>query len=182
MKKNFGFTLLELLVTLAIVAVLVALAVPGMSTLTNTQNVNSPVKGVRSMARYGHELASDKVVPVVMCSSTNGTSCANSQTWESGWILFVDRNGNGFPDLGGGTCDDDEDCIVRSQDALAAGVSLRADVNRLSFDDQGETGSTAAFRLCGANAEATNDKEHSRTISVNAAGLVSVRQGTTQCP
>ena len=121
-------------------------------------------------------------MPVVLCSSTNGLTCANSDNWENGWILFVDRDDNGVPNLGSGFCADDEDCIKRAQDALPGGVTLRADVQRVSFDDQGETNSTAVFRLCAADAEKTNDKERSRTISVNAAGIVSARKGTTKCP
>lgn len=184
MKKNFGFTLIELLVTIAIAAILVALAIPGMNTLSSQQNVISPLKGLRGVASYGHDLSEDKKVPVVICSSADGQNCAGSTVWEQGWIMFRDRNDNQVTDTGTGACLPTEDCIERVQDALPTGVTLRADANWLAFTDEGDrrTGSGTVFRLCGKDALPVNDPDDSRTVRINAAGIISAAMGTTTCP
>lgn len=88
--KN-GFTLIELMVTVALIAIMLALAAPSMTTfqrnaeLTSATNtLLSAINGARGEAMKRGVYAS--VVP------------ADAANWGSGWIVFVDKNRNGVYD------------------------------------------------------------------------------------
>ncbi len=94
--KAKGFTLVELMVTVAVMAILAAIAIPSFTSLINSNRLVSQanelvavVQGARSEAiRYNQR--------VYVCSSSNGTSCAGSSTW-GGWLVFLDANRDGAP-------------------------------------------------------------------------------------
>lgn len=87
-KYQQAFTLIELMITVAIAAIVLAIAIPSF----NVQMLNS-----RSVA-LGEELASainfarseavKRGARVSVCPSNNGTGCGGA--WADGWIVFVD--------------------------------------------------------------------------------------------
>lgn len=91
--RQHGLTLLELMVTVAIVAILGALAVPSFKTMiqaNRTRTVASELMGMLNLARSE---AARRGQPVSVCPSSNGSSCSTTGTgWDSGWIAFVNEN------------------------------------------------------------------------------------------
>ena len=93
---NTGFTLLELLVAISIVAILVAAAAPSMrSTL-----MNSAVKGhhrsMESALNFARGEAVSRADRVVICNSQDGDNCSGNTDWTDGWLIFVDEDNNGI--------------------------------------------------------------------------------------
>jgi type IV fimbrial biogenesis protein FimT len=85
-----GFTLVELLVTMAVAAVLLAVAVPSFrSTILSNRLTSTTNDLVGSLAQARSE-AIKRGSRVTVCMSANGTTCATAGTWAQGWISFVD--------------------------------------------------------------------------------------------
>ena len=99
--RNRGFTLIELVITMTVVGILAAIAVPSYQGFINSNRLTAATNEfvgdislarVEAMKRQG---GSAGIGQVVVCVSTTGTSCAASPaTWASGWISFWDQNGD----------------------------------------------------------------------------------------
>ena len=99
-SKSRGFTLLELMITVFIVAILVAVAAPSFNNLINSNRIDS----VRSILVTSFKMARSEAVfkntPVTICASTNQAACSGTGNWNQGWIIFQDANANGTVDAG----------------------------------------------------------------------------------
>lgn len=111
-----GVTLVELLVGLAVMALLLAVAVPSFSAmLQNTQRSTLTNDFLADLALTRTE-AIRRGQRVAMCKSANGTACITSGHWDQGWLLFVDGNNNGLRE--------NTEPLVRQQASLPDGWRL----------------------------------------------------------
>jgi len=99
--RNRGFTLIELVITMTVVGILAAIAVPSYQGFINSNRLTAATNefvGDISFARVEamkRQAGSTGNGQVVVCVSTDGTSCAASPvTWASGWISFWDQDGD----------------------------------------------------------------------------------------
>ena len=93
--KN-GFTLLELLVTVAIAATLILFAVPAFTTLTANNNMTAGINNFVSGLRAARAEAVKRDVRVGICPSVNGSDCVtDGANWSAGWLIYVDADTDG---------------------------------------------------------------------------------------
>jgi len=88
-NRPVGFTLIELLVTIAILAIIASLAAPEVGVFVS----RSAMRGISADFTLGMQRARSEAINrnqcVVMCMSSDGTSCADTGTnWGVGWIVF----------------------------------------------------------------------------------------------
>jgi type IV fimbrial biogenesis protein FimT len=95
-----GFTLLECLVAVAIMAILTVLAVPGFRDLLVRRSVLVTADALVSDLRFARAEAIKRGTQVSMCRSANGSACSATGNWVDGWIVFVDRRTKGVVDTG----------------------------------------------------------------------------------
>ncbi|MFW6342704.1 MAG: GspH/FimT family pseudopilin [Halothiobacillaceae bacterium] len=116
-----GLTVLELLITLAITAILLMIAVPGMTRLVESGKLSSTYNELL----HGLYLARSEAVKrghrVSICPSKDGQSCAD-RDWEVGWIVFSDPGASLDPDP--------DDIISISQGKESLGVTGNQPVER----------------------------------------------------
>src|SRR3546814_4501032 len=91
-RKDAGFSLIELIVTLAIASIVVTLAVPSFAgTLQRAREANAYHLLTASLASARLRAVKDGA-PVTVCSSLDGHTCRGDAAWSDGWILDRDRS------------------------------------------------------------------------------------------
>ena len=205
MYRTQGFTLIELMATVAMAAIVLTLGVPSMQSTINSNRASSYASRLITALNLARSEAVKRGVPVTVCKAnlSGGTpdcdandcdGSSGASCWEKGWLVFVDANGNGVlnEDADKASCAGDE-CTLRVFEALpdkvtlrplgtdlALWISYRASGSARGSGPDGD-GSIVndTFRLC-----AGTDGIYSRSIAIATGGRARVYKGTeaTPCP
>jgi len=127
LKNHRGFTLIELMVTLAVAAILLTVAIPSFTEMIKNNRLTTEINELVTVLNFGRTEAIKRGIDVTVCKSNTGTSCAGN--WQNGWIAFVDLDDDGVVDAG--------ETILRVHPSLAAGNTLTYPKNRISYSAQG---------------------------------------------
>lgn len=117
--QTAGFSLIELMMTIAILAILLTLAAPSFQRLIATNRMAGSANELLGSMQLGRNEALKRRIPVSLCPSTDGVACGGN--WADGWIVTVDDSV-----VGTGTVSVDQ--------VLRVWEGLRGD---LEFDDPG---------------------------------------------
>ena len=93
MKRESGFTLIELMFVLAVAAILLSVAVPALQMFSTNAKQTGAINDFVSSMHLARNTAITTNARVTMCASSNAASC-EIVSWDSGWILFRDANSN----------------------------------------------------------------------------------------
>ncbi len=93
-----GLTLIEMAVTVAIVAIVAAISTPSFLSFIQSNRVQSEVNSMVNSLQLARSEAIKRGQSVSICPSSNGSSCLGANTWNVGWLVFVDRNADGVVD------------------------------------------------------------------------------------
>lgn len=115
-KRSLGFSLVELLVSIAVAGVLVSLAMPAYQQFVSETRLTTHSNEFLSMLMLARSEAVKRNTRVTVCKSKDGLACIKEGSWEQGWIIFVD--GASLGDV------DDDDTILRVHGAIAQNVAM----------------------------------------------------------
>jgi type IV fimbrial biogenesis protein FimT len=93
MRKERGFTLIELMFALSVAAILVSVAVPAVQMFALNSKQTGAINDFVSSLHLARNTAITTNSRVTICASSNAASC-EAVSWDSGWILFRDANSN----------------------------------------------------------------------------------------
>ena len=171
-RKHTGFTLIELMVVLAIAAILATLAVPSFRSTIQNNRVATQANELVSTLQLARGEAVKRGLWVTVCISTDQATCTGTN-WASGWIAFVDVNSTGNVDAG--------DTLLKVSGVLDGGSTLTSNgftnATRVQYQPSGfSSGSAGTFTLsipgCTGN--------EVRAINVASTGRVGTTR--TACP
>ena len=140
-----GFTLIEMLVAVLIVGVLLLVAAPGFSDLISNNRMVSEVYLMRATLSHARSEALARRAPVVVCPTTDGLACADSNDWSSGYMTFVDTDDNNVAN----PTDPDEDIIQWEARQSPVDILFDNASKRVRFGGQGVAlGFEGTFTFC----------------------------------
>ena len=156
-KKHNAFTLIELMVTLALVGILATIALPGMSNFIKNERLTTSINSLLSYLQYARSEAILRHSQITVCASNDQATCSGN--WVDGWIVTV-------------TNADDSVTILKIRQALRGNVTLSSSGGtEVIFDRRGfSPASESIFAVC-------DDRGISNLKSISISKTGRVRNG-----
>ena len=93
MRRHPGYTLIEVLIAVAVIATLAGLALPSLRAWQQNALQASRTTAFVVSAQLARGEALRRMSPVTLCASADGTRC--DQDYARGWIVFEDEDEDG---------------------------------------------------------------------------------------
>ena len=159
MKRMPGFTLVEMLIAVALVAILLTIGIPSFRFVTNSNRIAAEINGLLGDMQFARSEAVKEGQAVTVCVSTDGANCAtgaNANAWQSGWIVS-DVNGN----------------VLRAQPPFSGSDTFIASnaVRAVTFNREGYANGIANGTLITLH-DSTSNRNWTRCLSITLVGLM----------
>ncbi|WP_435456306.1 GspH/FimT family pseudopilin [Variovorax sp. LT2P21] len=171
-RKMGGFTAVELMVVIAIVAILGALAAPSFSDVVSRYRVRRAAEDLSrtlSLARTEAIRRGGRILVVPIPSIPNSCIGGSNGAWNCGWMIVSDANGNNSFDTG--------DTIIQTSNR-PTGVSATSSKNVVVLDGWGQINGLGAYSF--QLGDSSDPLRFSLKICVNSGGRIRTAEGT-QC-
>lgn len=147
-KTNSGFTLLELMIAMAIAVILLSIAVPSFDSMSTNNRIQAQLRSFGDHLKMARSVSITQQKEVTVCHLnsdpiTTASSCDGA--WSSGWVAFIDDDNDGVVDS--------MDNVLKVYDGIAPNVLKvtddgGTDQNFIRFDTRGLAGSRMTIELC----------------------------------
>lgn len=165
--RPHGFTLLELMTAIAVLAVLFGLGIPAFASITRNSQIAAQSAGLVQALTLARSEAVKRGVRVSVCASGGANVCAGAATWNNGWIVFAD-------DFGAAGVIDVNDVPIQTWPGSNAGVQLTMPVAApaVTFARTGRAEFARTFKV--TKPGCTSDQQ--REIDVSISGRIRLKR------
>lgn len=153
---SHGFSLIELMVVISIVAILAAIAIPSFTGSLLSGKLRAYANNLVASSHLARGEAIKRNAVVRLCSSNNGTTCSGA--WKDGWIVLSESN-----------------AVIQRQQAVDANYQITGGANTLSFQPTGVGTTQVTLTICRASPVGSQERE----VTISATGKPSVAKTST---
>lgn len=142
-RRAKGFTLLELLFTITVAAVLLGIAAPSFRDMSIRNSLAASSNDVIASIAYARSEAIRQSTPVSICASNDGATCTGS--WSDGWIIFVNSDGDEPAEVDAG------ETILKTYSGTANNYTIGAGANlsaNITYRRDGSAANTGMLAFC----------------------------------
>jgi type IV fimbrial biogenesis protein FimT len=158
-SRQPGFTIIELMVTLLVVAILVAAAIPSFREFTRNNRVIAAQNDLVTAMSLARSEAVKQSRAVTVCASADNATCSGDTNWATGWIVTV-------PGVG----------LVQAWPAPGGDITATATVSALNYQAIGTVAASGVFTLAWPNC--SGPRKHEVTVLL----VGSPQSVTKNCP
>jgi type IV fimbrial biogenesis protein FimT len=175
-RRAAGFTLVELMVTIAIAAIIVALGVPSFLRTLARHTIASQAEELQDAVRVGRNEAMKRSGPVVLCRTeeSNPSHCAGTGgSWQT-WVMFTDVARSGTFAAG--------DSVLRQHQDASRRTTVTGDAASIRFEATGIAHANTGSAVFVLGERGATDLVQQRQVCVNPRGAVVIVVGDARCP
>lgn len=157
-KSNSGLTLIELMLGLAVAAVVFSVALPSMHALQQRHRITATANALVAHINLARLHAVTRREIAVICPSLDRATCTGDNRWEDGWIVFRDPDRDGAPNQ--------PDDVLRVGNGMAQLLIDSAGRTRIRYRPSGwASGTNLTIKLCDPGFP-----DHARAVIVSNPG------------
>lgn len=127
-NRSRGFTLIELMTALLVLAILVGIAIPSFRDFAADSRMSSASSDLVTALNLARSEALRRSSAVHVCSSADLATCAGSFSWTTGWIVFADLDNDSVADANE---------LLQTWTPLQGGVLMTSSTGRVIYDSMG---------------------------------------------
>jgi type IV fimbrial biogenesis protein FimT len=178
-RATAGFTLVEMMVVIIIMAVMLAWALPAYKNLVTQYRMSDELNQIETDVELARSSAIRTGGTVTICPSpapaSSTPACSGTNEWNTGWIVFTDNNDDQTVDPG--------DTVLRQHIGITGGDTLLSEVttsttavNTITFNNMGGTTAWGAAPSTGSMVlnDSSNDANMIRCLAISEAGMITV--------
>jgi type IV fimbrial biogenesis protein FimT len=163
-KKQHGFSLVELMVVIAVAGILAAAAAPSFSGMINNMRQTSAVSLLTGDLNRARGEAIKRNHRVILCVRLNDTTCGTGTNWANGWLICHDDDNDGACDTAATSTDPQNPIVIAVRPPISSNLTLNSTGAAagpiVQFNPAGTQGSTVAptpfqFAITGGNTPIT---------------------------
>ncbi|GGD66335.1 GspH/FimT family pseudopilin [Lacimicrobium alkaliphilum] len=161
-NRQRGVTLMELMITLAIISILITVVAPNVGELLTRNRITAQVNEISGVIQLGRNTAIDEQSITIVCPTTDFSSCSNN--WELAKMVFIDLDQSG-------TRSDDEE-ILAGTSISPSGLNISGPAVPIQFNGNGTASAAATVLIC----DEDNTDKFARALMVSLQGRVKLSQ------
>ncbi len=170
-KKQKGFTLIEIMVAVTIVAIFASIAVPSFSQLIRNNRIPVTTNEFMSGLVLARSEALKRSRTVTLCASNNQSTCSGGTDFATGWIIYADCDESGSLTAGAADCDNDgisgESEIIKVHDGFENILIDGGAFSDISFEFSGRIAGPPKTIIVGHDAS-----EPVKDVVINRVGRI----------